>query len=156
MTSRFDKYLRDDKTIKGEGEQTPPTSGDAVWKSKFFLAAASVMIVLAIVAYAFQGSFFTDENDIGLEFLYVLFFAVMGAFFFLMAYKNRKLGMTLLGRKAELGEAREKVGGASYDMFKTEGAAEEKIQQTQRKKARHDRHRFAGTKVSNTSGSDQD
>lgn len=138
MASRFDKYLREDKTLIEVKEEPKST-----WKSNIFLVGAGVMLLIALVSFVFQDELM-KANDNASDFLYPLIFGVLFALFFLYAYRSKKLALTLLGRGVELQEKPDESNTApSYNVFKGESAADVKMQSTRRKKARHLRKQFA-------------
>ncbi len=138
MTSRFDKYLREDKTLI-EVESEPK----ATWKSNIFLVGAGIMLLIALLSFIFQEELM-KVNDNASDFLYPLIFGVLFALFFLYAYRSKKLALTLLGRGVELQEKPDDNNPApSYNVFKDESATDVKMQSTRRKKARHLRKQFA-------------
>lgn len=138
MASRFDKYLREDKSLIEEKSEPKAT-----WKSNIFLVGAGVMLLISLLSFVYQDEMM-KISDRETDFLYPLVFGVMFALFFLYAYRNKKLGLTLLGRGVELQEKPDDNNTApSYNVFKEESAADVKMQSTRRKKARHMRRQFA-------------
>lgn len=111
-------------------------------RPKIFLYLAALMLLLAVAAYAFQGSLQGLAGD-WTTFLFALVLPVLMALFFLYCYRVPRYGLKLLGRSVELGDPGEKAAGLSYNVFKGESAADEKLAQTRRKSARHLRRRLA-------------
>ena len=70
---------------------------------KIFLVLAGVMVAIAVLAYVFEEELF-DMFYQEYTFLLILTGAVMGALFFLYAYRIPKIGLPLLGRSIELEE----------------------------------------------------
>jgi hypothetical protein len=138
MASRFDKYLTEDKTLVKKADVPKKT-----WQSNMFLIAAGLMLVVALLSFVFQDKLM-EANDSAADFLYPLVFGVLFALFFMMAYRSKKMSLTLLGRGVELQEKPDDNNTApSYNMFKSESATDVKLQQTRRKKTRHLRKQFA-------------
>ncbi|MCH8861354.1 MAG: hypothetical protein IID51_02445 [Proteobacteria bacterium] len=111
-------------------------------KPKIFLYLAALMILLAVVAYAMQGSILGRAGS-WTTFLFALVLPVLMALYFLYCYRVPRYGLKLLGRGIELGDPGEKPQGLSYNVFKSESAGDEKLAQTRRKSARHLRKRLA-------------
>lgn len=118
---------------------TPP---ERLQKPKVFLYLAALMILLAVVAYAMQGSLLGRAGS-WTTFLFALVLPVLMALYFLYCYRVPRYGLKLLGRSIELGDPGERTQGLSYNVFKGESAIEEKLAQTRRKSARHLRKRLA-------------
>lgn len=111
-------------------------------RPKIFLYLAALMILLAVAAYAMQGSLLGRAGS-WTTFLFALVLPVLMALFFLYCYRVPRFGLKLLGRSIELGDPGEKTQGLSYNVFKGESAVEEKLAQTRRKSARHLRRKLA-------------
>ncbi len=111
-------------------------------KPKIFLYLAALMIVLAVAAYAMQGSLLGRVGSWA-TFLFAILLPVLLALYFLYCYRVPRYGLKLLGRSIELGDPGEKTPGLSYNVFKGESGIEEKLAQTRRKSARHLRKKLA-------------
>lgn len=111
-------------------------------RPKIFLYLAALMVVLAVAAYAFQGSL-QGQGGSWTTFLFALILPVLMALFFLYCYRTPRLGLKLLGRSIDLAAHEEKEQGLSYNVFKGDSAVAEKLAQTRRKSARHLRKKLA-------------
>lgn len=111
-------------------------------RPRIFLYLAALMIMLAVAAYAMQGSLLGRAGS-WTTFLFALVLPVLMALYFLYCYRVPRYGLKLLGRSIELGDPGEKTQGLSYNVFKGESAIEEKLAQTRRKSARHLRRKLA-------------
>jgi len=109
---------------------------------KIFLVLSALMVVLSVLAYIFEDELFTLQFSSN-SFIFALIILIFLALFFLYCYRNRRLAMIIMGRRAELGDVRVKTSGISYDVFSSPGAVEEKLQQSRRKKSRHTRKHLA-------------
>lgn len=122
--------------------ETPDNRPAPPEKPKIFLYLAALMMMLAVAAYAFQGSLLGQRGD-WRTFLFALLLPVLLALYFLYCYRVPRYGLKLLGRTIEMGDPGEKTRGLTYNIFRGESAIEEKLAQTRRKSARHLRKRLA-------------
>ena len=111
-------------------------------KPKAFLYLAALMILVAVVAYVFQGSLF-DLTGSESAFIFALVLPVLLALFFVYCYRTPSFGRKVMGHSAPLVDKPGKTQGLSYNIFKGESGAEEKLAHTRRKSARHLRKQLA-------------
>jgi uncharacterized protein YacL len=109
---------------------------------KIFLVLSALMVILAVLAYVFEDELFTI-NFSSNSFIIALIIPIFLALFFLYCYRNKRLAMIMMGRRAELGEVTLKTSGVTYDVFSSSGGVEEKLLQTRRKKSRQTRKQYA-------------
>lgn len=121
-------------------------------KPKIFLGLATLMVVIAGLAYAFEDWLYTvrplspySTNQLNTYFIGILVLSVILALFFVFCYQNHRFGNRLLGR--EVTPPREKKTTEStvtYNVFYNSTASSVKFRHRRRKLARHERHKFTG------------
>ncbi len=133
--------------IKDVLENKDKEGGDEPSKAyeppKIFLFLASLMVVIAVLAYVFEDRLF-EINYSSSSFIFALIVPIFLALFFLYCYRSKKLVGIILGRPQEIGRLKEKSSGVSFDVFSSgNSAVEEKQMQSRRKKTRHTRKQYA-------------
>ncbi len=110
---------------------------------KIFLYLAALMMVLAVLSYAFENWLF-DLYYSASTFVYAITISVLLGLFFLYCYRMPRIGYKLLGRRLE-GERdpKSKVPAVTYDIFKDEMASDIALRHHKRMEARHLRRRLA-------------
>ena len=109
---------------------------------KIFLYLAALMMVLAVLSYAFENWLF-DLYYSASTFVYAITISVLLGLFFLYCYRMPRIGYKLLGRRLE-GERdpKSKVPAVTYDIYKNEMGSDMALRHHKRKKARHLRRRL--------------
>ena len=115
-------------------------------KPKVFLILAGVMLLVAMVSYVFEEELYDISNSTEL-FVLLISGSLTLALFFLTCYRVPRLGLKILGRESELGYKKPSSGGVSFNVFKTEDPAEEKMLASARKHTRQTRRSFKKQKV---------
>lgn len=110
---------------------------------KIFLYLAALMMILAVLSYAFENWLF-DLYYSASTFVYAITISVLLGLFFLYCYRMPRIGYKLLGRRLE-GERdpKSKVPAVTYDIFKDEMASDIALRHHKRMEARHLRRRLA-------------
>ncbi len=147
MASRFDKYLREDKTKK-ENFDTVASTDDKPWQSKIFLILSFVMIAMAVLVYLLESSLLWLSQS-STTYMFLLGFFVLGALFFLSAYRMPKIGLWLMGRVVDMKEdPQAKVKGTRFNIFEGESGSEVALHQSKVKSARRARKKYGkGQKI---------
>ena len=110
---------------------------------KIFLYLAALMMVLAVLAYAYEEWLF-DLYRSAATFVYAITLSVLLGLLFLYCYRVPKLGHKLLGRRLEGDrDPQSKVPSVTYNIFKAETGADVALRHHKRKTARHLRRRLA-------------
>lgn len=123
-------------------------------KPKIFLILAGGMVLVTILTYTFENQLYDISR--GSKLFVLLLSGSLGlALFFLTCYRIPRLGLKVLGREAELGYKKSVAkGSVSFNVYKGENTAEEKIQASARKKVRHQRRSFKNQKVNASPNND--
>lgn len=107
-----------------------------------YLYLAALMMAVAVAAYTLEGALY-DMAGSGSAFLMALVFPVLAALFFVYCYRNPRFGRKMMGHSIPPVDKRQKAEGLSYNIFKGESGAQEKLAGTRRKSARNLRKQLA-------------
>ena len=128
------EYKEDQKASPEEGARE--STRESKESAKGYLYLAALMMALAVAAYTFEGALY-DMAGSSSAFVFALVLPVLAALFFVYCYRNPRFGRKMMGHSAPLVDKKQRAGGLSYNIFKGESGAQEKLAGTRRKSARH-------------------